>query len=74
MSFAPAMNQIADPEPGSFQHKAHVGIDESGNVVSEGEVDRRWSDSLNGPVRQKVSLMFGCWIVFEADLGICVCF
>ena len=55
MSFAPVINQITDPEPGSFQHKAHVGIDEKGNIVAEGEVERKWTDFLNGPVRPKVS-------------------
>ena len=54
MSFAPSISQIADPEPGSFQHKGHVGIDEKGNIVSEGEVDRKWTDFLTGPVRPKV--------------------
>jgi len=49
------MNQIADPEPGSFQHKAHVGIDEKGNMITEGEVDRKWTDFLSGPIRPKVS-------------------
>ena len=50
------MSQIADPEPGSFQHKAHVGLDETGNVVTEGEVDRKWSDTLGGTApRPKVS-------------------
>lgn len=55
MTFASAIDQIADPEPGSFQHKAHVGMDERGNMVAEGEVDRKWTDSLSGPVRPKVS-------------------
>lgn len=54
-TFTPTLNQIADPEPGSFQHKAHVGIDEGGNVVAEGGVDRKWTDVLGGPVRPKVS-------------------
>lgn len=56
LSFAPSIDQIADPEPGSFQHKAHVGIDEKGNIVAEGEVDRKWTDFLSGPTRTKVSL------------------
>ena len=56
MSFTPAIDQIADPEPGSFQHKSHVGIDEKGNIVAEGEVERKWTDFLNGPTRAKVSL------------------
>lgn len=51
-TFTPSLNQIADPEPGSFQHKAHVGIDEQGNYVAEGGVDRRWSEILSAPVRQ----------------------
>lgn len=56
MNFSPGMSQIADPEPGSFQHKAHVGLDETGNVVTEGEVDRKWSDTLGGTApRPKVS-------------------
>jgi len=54
MIFSPAIDQITDPEPGSFQHKAHVGIDERGNMVAEGEVDRRWTDSLSEPVRPKL--------------------
>ena len=54
-AFTPTINQIADPEPGSFQHKAHVGINEKGDMVSEGEVDRRWSSFLDEPVRPKVS-------------------
>jgi len=54
MSFSPAINQIADPEPGSFQHKGHVGIDGKGNMVTEGEVDRKWTDFLTGPTRGKV--------------------
>ena len=57
MSFAPAIDQITDPEPGSFQHKAHVGIDERGKMVAEGEVERRWTDFLSGPIRPKVSLV-----------------
>jgi len=52
-TFTPTLNQITDPEPGSFQHKAHVGIDEGGNVVAEGGVDRKWTDVLGGPVRPK---------------------
>jgi len=56
MSFVPAIDQITDPEPGSFQHKSHVGIDEKGNIVAEGEVERKWTDFLNGPTRVKVSL------------------
>jgi len=55
--FAPSINQIADPEPGSFQHKAHVGIDEKGNMITEGEVDKKWTDFLIGPVRPKVSFL-----------------
>ena len=54
MSFAPTINQIADPEPGSFQHKGHVGIDERGNVVAEGDVDKRWSGFVDEPARPKV--------------------
>ena len=50
-----SLNQIADPEPGSFQHKAHVGIDDRGNMVTEGEVDRKWSDFTSEPARPKVS-------------------
>jgi len=71
MSFSPAINQIADPEPGSFQHKGHVGIDGKGNMVTEGEVDRKWTDFLTGPTRGKVSsplnLLFGIWV--EVNLG-----
>jgi hypothetical protein len=55
MSFSPAMEQITDPEPGSFQHKAHVGLDEKGNILAEGEIDGKWSDLSNGPTRPKVS-------------------
>jgi len=55
MTFTPAIDQIAGPEPGSFQHKSHVGIDEKGNIVAEGEVERKWTDFLNGPTRPKVS-------------------
>ena len=55
MAFSPAVNQITDPEPGSFQHKAHVGINEKGDMVAEGEVDRRWSSFLDESVRPKVS-------------------
>jgi hypothetical protein len=57
MVFAPAINQITDPEPGSFQHRAHVGIDGKGNLVAEGEVERRWSDFLSGPTRPKVGFV-----------------
>jgi len=54
MTFAPTIDQIADPEPGSFQHKAHVGIDGKGNMVAEGEVDKGWTDFLSGPTRPKL--------------------
>ncbi|KAF9645492.1 hypothetical protein BDM02DRAFT_3189688 [Thelephora ganbajun] len=62
ITFTPTINQITDPEPGSFQHKAHVGIDEKGNIVAEGEVDRKWTDFLSGPIRPKLqrsSTLFG---------------
>lgn len=69
MTFTSAIDQITDPEPGSFQHKVHVGINERGNMVAEGEVDRRWTESLSGPVRPKVSFdssnldsVLGVWV------------
>ena len=70
MSFAPTISQIADPEAGSFQHKAHVGIDEKGNVVAEGEVERKWTDFLGGPVRSKVSLFSLTYSMFGVDRSV----
>lgn len=72
MSFSPTIDQITDPEPGSFQHKAHVGIDEKGNIVAEGEVDRKWTDFSSGPARPKVSLallkLFEGWIKVDPSV------
>ena len=68
MTFTPSIDQIADPEPGSFQHKSHVGIDEKGNIVAEGEVEKKWTDFLNGPIRAKVSFILE--VIFEVRIGV----
>jgi len=40
--------KITNPEPGSFKHRAHLGLDERGHILAEGEVDKEWSVLFNG--------------------------
>jgi hypothetical protein len=47
-SLAFSAMKITNPEPGSFKHRAHLGLDEKGHILAEGEVDKEWSVLFNG--------------------------
>jgi len=40
--------KITNPDPGSFKHCAHLGLDDRGEIIVEGEVDKKWSVLFNG--------------------------
>lgn len=63
--------KIANPDAASFQHRAHLGLDDKGEILIEGEVDKKWSILFNGApgknsnkVRSnsKVSFTSSCFI------------
>jgi len=48
--------RITNPDPASFKHTAHLGLDERGNILVEGEVDKEWAIMFNGAPTTKKKL------------------
>jgi len=47
--------KISSPMPGSFVHRAHMGLDEKGHILAEGEVNKEWPLLFNGAHEKKSS-------------------